>query len=180
SDQERLRLEFEQRNSEKQLLPIEIARERRTPIDWAATQIDQPRFIGSHTISNQSLDELVPFIDWSPFFHTWELRGRYPAILDDSEVGPQARQLFEDAQKLLQDIVNSRLFVAKGVYGFWPANSDRDDILLFADEDRQKVICTFHTLRQQMSKPAGQFNHALADYIAPLASGRADYLGAFA
>ncbi|MBV8585896.1 MAG: B12-binding domain-containing protein, partial [Verrucomicrobia bacterium] len=180
SDQERLRLEFEQRNSEKQLLPIESARERRTPINWATTQIDQPRFIGRHTISNQSLDELVPFIDWSPFFHTWELRGRYPAILDDPEVGTQARQLFEDAQKLLQDIVNSRLFVAKGVYGFWPANSDGDDILLFADEDRQKVICTFHTLRQQMSKPAGQFNHALADYIAPLASGRADYLGAFA
>jgi 5-methyltetrahydrofolate--homocysteine methyltransferase len=180
SDQERLRLEFEQRNSEKQLLPIEIARERRTPIDWATTQIDQPRFIGRRTINSQPLDELVPFVDWSPFFHTWELRGRYPAILDDPEVGSQARQLFEDAQKLLQDIVNSRLFVAKGAYGFWPANSDGDDILLFADEDRQKVICTFHTLRQQMSKPAGQFNHALADYVAPIASGRADYLGAFA
>jgi 5-methyltetrahydrofolate--homocysteine methyltransferase len=108
------------------------------------------------------------------------MRGRYPKIFDDPEVGEQARQLFEDAQKLLQDIVNGKLIVAKGVYGFWPANSVGDDIELYTDESRSVVLATFHTLRQQMEKPAKQYNHSLADYIAPQESGRPDYLGAFA
>jgi 5-methyltetrahydrofolate--homocysteine methyltransferase len=126
------------------------------------------------------LEELVHYIDWSPFFHTWELRGRFPKIFDDPEVGEQARSLFEDAQKLLQDIVKGKLFTARGVYGFWPANSVGDDIEIYTDESRSEVLTTFHMLRQQMAKPAGQFNHSLADYIAPRESGRADYLGAFA
>jgi 5-methyltetrahydrofolate--homocysteine methyltransferase len=126
------------------------------------------------------LDELVPFIDWSPFFHTWELRGRFPAILDDPAVGEQARQLYEDAQKLLQDIVNGKLYQARGVYGLWPANSRGDDVDLYVDESRRDRLATFHFLRQQMRKPENQFNHCLADYIAPADSGRCDYLGAFA
>ncbi len=119
---------------------------------------------------------LVPFIDWSPFFHTWEVRGRYPAILDD----PQAKELFDDAQEILQRIIRDRSLTARGVYGFFPANSVGDDIELYTDDSRQHVLTTFHTLRQQMDKPPGQFNHALADFIAPKSSGLPDYLGAFA
>jgi 5-methyltetrahydrofolate--homocysteine methyltransferase len=179
-DQQRLREDYGNRNADKKMVTIGDARQRRTRIDWATTRIDVPEFIGRRVIWTQSLDELVPYIDWSPFFHTWELRGRYPKIFDDPEVGEQARQLFEDAQKLLQDIVKGKLFTAKGVYGFWPANSVGDDIELYADESRTEVLTTFHMLRQQMLKPADQYNHSLADYIAPRESGRADYLGAFA
>jgi len=179
-DQRRLREEFASRNAEKALLPIVRARERATRIDWAATRIDVPRFTGRRVITNQPLEELVPYIDWSPFFHTWELRGRFPRILDDPEVGQQARQLFEDGQKLLQDIVNGRLLTAYAVYGFWPANAVGDDIELYSDESRSSVLATFHMLRQQMDKPANQYCHSLADFIAPRDSARGDYLGAFA
>jgi 5-methyltetrahydrofolate--homocysteine methyltransferase len=179
-DQQRLREDYANRNVEKKMRSIEEARQRRTPIDWSTTRIDVPEFIGRRVISTQPLDELVPYIDWSPFFHTWELRGRFPKILDDPEVGEQARQLFEDAQKLLQDIVKGKLFTARGVYGFWPANSVGDDIELYTDGSRGEVLTIFHMLRQQMVKPADQYNHSLADYIAPRETGRADYLGAFA
>jgi 5-methyltetrahydrofolate--homocysteine methyltransferase len=179
-EQNKLRLEFQQKTSSKPLLSIGAARERKEPIDWSTAQIDRPSFFGAQSIGSQPLDELVSYIDWSPFFHTWELRGRFPAIFDDPEVGSQARQLFEDAQKLLQDIVNSRLITAKGVYGFWPANSVGDDIEVYHEESRTNVLAVFHALRQQMDKPSGQFNHCLADFIAPKSSGRADYLGGFA
>jgi 5-methyltetrahydrofolate--homocysteine methyltransferase len=179
-EQNRLRIEFQQKTSGKPLLPIAVARERKEPIDWSAVQIDRPSFTGARSIANQPLDELVPYIDWSPCFHTWVLRGRFPAILDEPEIGLQARQLFEDAQKLLQDIVNSRLLTAKGAYGFWPANSVGDDIEVYGDETRGEVLSVFHMLRQQMDKPSAQFNHCLADFIAPRPSGRTDYLGAFA
>jgi len=134
-----------------------------------------------------TLDDLVPFIDWSPFFHTWELRGRYPAIFDDPAVGQQARELFEDAQKLLQRICSEKLVVARGVYGFWPAQASGDDVVIFTDETRNERLATFHFLRQQMKKPTGQFNHSLADFIAPDGSQLStqnsqllDYLGGFA
>ncbi|HET8563167.1 MAG TPA: vitamin B12 dependent-methionine synthase activation domain-containing protein, partial [Candidatus Binatia bacterium] len=116
------------------------------------------------------------FIDWSPFFHTWELRGRYPQILDD----PKAKDLYDDAQQLLKEIVADKSLVARAVYGFFPANSVGDDIELYTDDSRSAALMTFHTLRQQMPKPDGQFNQALADFIAPKSIGRADYLGAFA
>jgi 5-methyltetrahydrofolate--homocysteine methyltransferase len=179
-DQNRLREDYRNKSADKKLISIGDARQRKTPIDWATTPIDRPEFTGRRVITAQSLDELARYIDWSPFFHTWELRGRFPKIFDDPEVGEQARQLFEDAQKLLQDIVKGRLFVARGVYGFWPANSVGDDIELYTNESRSEVLTTFHMLRQQMPKPADQFNHSLSDYIAPRESGRADYLGAFA
>ncbi len=175
-----LRDEYESRTATKKMLPIAQARARRTPIDWATTTIDAPAFLGRRAIDDQPLDELVPFIDWSPFFHTWELRGRYPGIFDDPYVGKQAKELFDDAQKLLAEIVEKKLLRAKAVYGFFPANSEGDDITLFTDEHRTTVLATCHHLRQQAEKPAGQFNHALSDYIAPRSSGRADYLGAFA
>src|SRR3984957_6223040 len=176
AEQQKLRREHEAQRDIKPLLSIEKARERRTPIDWKAGDIAKPSFTGTRVLENVPLEELVPFIDWSPFFHTWELRGRYPAILDD----PKAKELFDDAQQLLKRIVAEKLFTARGVYGFFPANTVGDDIELYTDESRETPLMTFHTLRQQMEKPAGQFNHSLADYIAPKSSGLGDYLGAFA
>ncbi len=123
-----------------------------------------------------SIETLIPFIDWSPFFHTWELRGRYPAIFDDAAVGKQARELFDDAQELLGKIVDQELVRARGVIGFWPANAIGDDVELFTDESRSCRLTTLHFLRQQMRKPRGQFNHCLADYVAS----RQDYIGGFA
>lgn len=175
-----LRDEYESRTATKKMLPLAQARARRTPIDWATAVIDTPAFLGRRVIEDQPLDELVPYIDWSPFFHTWELRGRYPGIFEDPYVGKQAKELFDDAQKLLAEIVERKLLRAKGVYGFYPANSEGDDVTLFTDESRTAALATCHHLRQQAEKPAGQSNHALSDYIAPRASGRADYLGAFA
>ncbi|MEY2521262.1 MAG: 5-methyltetrahydrofolate--homocysteine methyltransferase, partial [Verrucomicrobiota bacterium] len=124
-----------------------------------------------------SIDDLIPFIDWSPFFHTWELRGRYPAIFEDPVVGPQARELFDDAQKLLDRIRREKLLTARGVFAFWPAKAVGDDVEIYTDEARTERLATFHFLRQQMKKTAGQFNHCLADFIAPESI---DYLGGFA
>jgi len=160
----------------KPLLKIEEARKRSTPIDWKSSDIPKPEFTGPRIIKNLPLSELVPFIDWSPFFHTWELRGRYPAILENAE----AKKLFDDAQALLNQIVSQKLLTARAVYGFFPANSVGDDVELYTDESRQKVLTTFHFLRQQMEKPDGQFDHSLADFIAPKNAARPDHLGAFA
>ncbi len=140
--------------------------------------------------------DLRDYIDWSPFFHVWELRGRYPAILDDPVIGKQARELFDDAQNLLDQIAVKNSLAARGVYGFWPANSVDDDVDLYVDETRREKLTTFYFLRQQMQKPAGQWNLCLADYVAarsgtgfqPAASGitdkmsvpLSDYLGGFA
>jgi 5-methyltetrahydrofolate--homocysteine methyltransferase len=160
----------------KPLLTIGEARKRRTAIDWKSSDIPEPEFTGIRVIKDLPLAELVPVIDWSPFFHTWELRGRYPALLEN----PEAKRLFEDAQELLHEIVDKKLLTARAVYGFFPANSVGDDVELYTDASRQRVLTTFHFLRQQMEKPGNQFNHSLSDFIAPKDSGRADYLGAFA
>ncbi len=124
-----------------------------------------------------SLRTLAEYIDWSPFFHAWELRGRYPGIFEDPKIGKQARELFDDAQKLLDRIVAKNLLIARGVHAFWRANSIGDDVDLYADDDRTKKLATFYFLRQQIQKPAGQFNHCLADFVAPQSE---DYLGGFA
>ena len=201
--QERQRTEFGNRRSARPLLSLEQARARAPRFDWSQIDIPRPAFLGTRTfssapfkseISNPSfsdtpsnsqpsslnLDELVEFIDWGPFFSAWELHGRYPQILDDAVVGDEAKKLFADAQKLLARIVSENLFTARAVIGFWPANSVGDDIEIYADESRSRVLTTFHQLRQQLDKPADQFNHCLADYIAPRDSGRIDYLGGFA
>jgi 5-methyltetrahydrofolate--homocysteine methyltransferase len=142
--------------------------------------ITRPSFTGIQAFEDFSLGEIVPFIDWSPFFHTWELKGRYPQIFDDKDVGSRAKELFDDALRLLDQIVGQRRLTAKGVYGFFPANSVEDDIQIYTGETRARVLATFHTLRQQTDKPEGQFNLALSDFIAPKTTGIADYLGAFA
>ena len=140
------------------LLPLEKARERRTAIPWDADCIAKPPFLGVRVLDDFPLSEIVPFIDWTPFFHAWELRGRYPQILEDGAVGARARDLFEDAKRLLDNIVAERLLTARAVYGFFAANSIGDDIEVYSDESRSGLVTTFHTLRQQGEKPEGQYH----------------------
>ncbi len=156
------------------------ARANKTPIDWAASEIAKPEFLGVKSFDDFPLAEIAPYIDWTPFFNTWELAGSYPKILKDEVIGEQATKLFEDAQKLLAQIIKDKSLRARAVYGFFPANSVGDDIELYTDESRSKVMTTLCTLRQQQEKRAGQHNQALSDFIAPKDSGRADYIGAFA
>ena len=162
------------------LLPFAEAQKRRFVTDWATVQIDKPAFLGARELEDFPLVELMPYIDWSPFFQAWELRGKYPKILDDAVVGMAARELFDDAKRLLAKIVDEKLLTARGVYGFWPAASIGDDIPVFADDNRDREIARFHTLRQQWERKGQDKFHALADFIAPLDSGRKDYIGAFA
>jgi len=180
SEQNRDRQTYEASREQKTMLNLEQARANRTPIDWVTTEIAKPEFTGVRLLKNFPLEQIVPFIDWSPFFHTWELKGVFPRILDDPAVGAQARKLYEDAQRLLERIVSRRSLRAHAVYGFWLANSIGDDIEVYADQSRSRTLMVFHTLRQQSEKRAGQFNQALADFIAPRESGRIDYIGGFA
>ncbi len=178
-DYERMRQSHQDRGA-KPLLSIAQALANRFKSDWAKADIPTPSALGVRTIEDQSLVELIPYIDWSPFFHTWELRGRYPTIFEDPTVGPKAKELYDDARRLLDEIVQQRLFKAKGVYGFFAAASVGDDIALYADASRKTLVTTIHHLRQQSEKPAGRPNLSLADYVAPKDSGRQDYIGAFA
>ena len=162
------------------LLSFAEARFRKPAIDWSSYQPPQPSFTGVRVFAPVPLDEIVPYIDWTPFFHAWELRGIYPKIFEQKDVGPKAKELFDDAQVLLKRIVREKLLVARAVIGFFPASSVLEDIEIYADESRSKVLTKFHTLRQQMKKPEGESENALADFIAPRESNRKDYLGAFA
>ena len=178
--QEKQREEFASRRARKPLLSLARARERRQPFDWARIDIPRPEFLGTRASSDVPLAEIVPFIDWGPFFSAWELHGRFPEILTDASVGAEATKLFDDAKRLLAQIVAEKRYTAKAVIGYWPCNSVGDDVLVYTDESRSAVATTFHMLRQQQEKPADQFNHCLADFIAPLESGRIDYIGGFA
>ena len=166
------------RKAEQRKQALADARRNRLAVDWSAAA-PEPCFLGVRPLRNYPLQELVPFIDWTPFFQTWELAGHYPAILEDPTVGAAARSLFRDANALLQRIVDGRLLQAHAVLGFFPANSVGDDIELYTDDRREKRRTVIHTLRQQMIKPPGRPNLALADFVAPRESG-ADYMGAFA
>jgi len=177
-DQEKLRAAH--KPAAQRLLTLEEARRRKPPIDWAAARPARPAFTGVQGFPALPLAEIVPYIDWTPFFQAWELRGTYPKILDDATVGSKARELLEDAQKLLARIVAERLLTANAVMGLFPANSVGDDIEVYADATRTSVLTVFHTLRQQMEKAPGHYNWALADLIAPKQTGVEDYLGAFA
>jgi len=168
------------RKPEQRRQPIADARRNRLAVDWSATTPPEPCFRGVRPLRNYPLEELVPFIDWTPFFQTWELAGHYPAILDDPTVGSAATTLFRDANALLKRIVDQRLLQAHGVFGFFPASSVGDDIELYSDESREQQAAVIHTLRQQMIKPPGRPNLALADFVAPRESGVPDYVGAFA
>jgi 5-methyltetrahydrofolate--homocysteine methyltransferase len=165
----------------KQRLSLSDARTNALKLNWSGIYVPpKPRLAGIRRISDLPIAVLIDHIDWTPFFATWELTGKYPAILDDATVGAAARSLFADAKEMLKQIVAERWFRASAVIGLWPANSEGDDILVFADEARVHPVATLHTLRQQLARREGRANVALADFVAPRASGLADYIGAFA
>jgi 5-methyltetrahydrofolate--homocysteine methyltransferase len=178
--QDQLRADFAERRNRKPVLPLATARARRPVGAWAEVDIPRPEFLGVRTLPDVPLAEIVPYIDWGPFFSAWELHGRFPDILDDAVVGTEARRLHADGLRLLDEIVRDGAFQARAVYGFWPCNAVGDDVELYADETRATVIGRFHLLRQQLEKAAGQSNLCLADYVAPRESGRIDYCGGFA
>jgi len=164
---------------EKQRLPLSRARENAHKIDWSGYEPVKPQFFGTKVFETYDLEELSRYIDWTPFFQTWELKGRFPAILDDEKQGEAARQLYADAQAMLAKIIEEKWFRPRAVIGFWPANAVGDDIRLFTDESRKEELATFFTLRQQLSKRDGRPNVALSDFVAPADSGVADYVGGF-
>jgi 5-methyltetrahydrofolate--homocysteine methyltransferase len=161
-------------------LALEAARARRTPIAWRAEDLATPEFTGVRVLDNFPLATLREFIDWTPFFHTWELKGVYPRILDDPNYGAQARLIFTEANALLDQIVEKKLLTARGVYGFFPANAIGDDIELYTDDARAQVFTEFHFLRQQTNREGKEPCRSLADFVAPRESGLADFIGAFA
>ncbi|MEX0752687.1 MAG: methionine synthase, partial [Xanthobacteraceae bacterium] len=166
--------------ADKQRLSLAAARANALKLDWKNYTPPKPRFLGTRVIDNYPLASLAEYIDWTPFFQTWELSGKFPAIFDDPKQGDAARALYEDARRMLGRIIGENWFRAGAVVGFWPANAEGDDIVLYADEARKTPIATLHTLRQQLTKREGRYNEALADFIAPRASGVPDYVGAFA
>ena len=178
--QERQRIEFADRKGARKMLTLADARTRRQPTDWATVDIPKPEFTGTKIFDPVPLEEIAAYIDWGPFFSAWELHGRFPEILIDAVVGEEATKLYHEAQAMLARIIAEKRYTAKAVIGFWPANAVGDSVELYADEARSRVVKTFHFLRQQNEKPAAQFNHCLADYIAPKESGRIDYFGGFA
>jgi len=205
--QEKQRIDFAARRARKPLLPLSRARALRPVLDWATVDIPVPEFLGTRVFASDAghrsevighgtsdhpspithhleLAEIASYIDWGPFFSTWELAGRFPEILKDDKIGAEATKLFEDAQRMLKKIIDEKRYSAKAVIGFWPANSVGDSVEVYEDVSRSRVLRTFHFLRQQQEKPADQFNHCLADYIAPRSAGqqngRIDYIGGFA
>ncbi len=178
-DYVKVRKGFLNRSKQKEYLTLTEARKNKFKIDWNSTKISTPNFIGTHVIDNFDLSKLLDYIDWSPFFRTWELHGKYPAILTDKVVGEEATNLFADATILLQKILDEKLLKAKAVFGIFPANAVKDDIEVYADAKRTEIEATFVTLRQQLKKREGIPNIALADFIAPRETGISDYIGSF-
>jgi 5-methyltetrahydrofolate--homocysteine methyltransferase len=168
------------KKSDKRFVSIEQARAGKFQISLDGDVAPKPAFTGTKVFEAYPLEELLPYIDWTPFFHTWELRGSYPKIFDDKFVGVEAKKLFDDAQELMKRIVKEKLLTATGVIGFWPANSVGDDIELYTDESRTEVLTRIHTLRQQAEKVKNDPYYALSDFIAPKESGVPDYFGGFA
>ncbi len=166
----------------KTRVTIAAARGNRFACDWSSYKPPVPSFLGTRAFQNYDLKELIPYIDWSPFFATWELSGRFPAILDDNKVGAEARRLYADAKALLARIADERWLAASAVVGFWPANAMGDDIELYKDESRRERLAVLHTLRQQIARDPGRnrAHTALADFVAPADTGVSDYIGAFA
>jgi 5-methyltetrahydrofolate--homocysteine methyltransferase len=173
------REKFLDRTSNKKYVDIKTARKRKYNIDWEGYKPVVPDLLGCKTIEDQDLETLVPYIDWSPFFRSWDLHGKYPNILNDEIVGKEATSLFIDAQNMLRKIVDEKWLTAKARFGLFPANTEDDDILIFDPNDLQKESCRLITLRQQLQKRTGQPNLALADFIAPLSNGVKDYMGTF-
>jgi 5-methyltetrahydrofolate--homocysteine methyltransferase len=172
--------ELHARKRDKPLLPLPMAYTNRLKIDWRPDDVPQPSFLGVRAVDDVTLEELTRYIDWTFFFTAWELKGRFPAILDHPEQGQAARDLFANAKEILQSIIDGRKLTPRGVYGFWPANGDGNDIVLYADESRTKERLRFNMLRQQQVKTEDKPYLSLADFVAPVGSGLADHIGAFA
>lgn len=180
-DYERMAEAHARGQTEKKRLSLEKARSNKTKIDWSGHKPTKPSFIGTKLFENYDLRTLVPYIDWTPFFSTWELRGQYPRILTDDKMGEAATTLFNDAQAMLEKLLEEKWLQANGVIGFWPANAvGVDDVRLYTDENREETLSTFHTLRQQMVRTNDRANAALSDFIAPEDTGIEDYIGGFA
>ena len=163
-------------------LSISEARKNKYNANYEDYNPKKPSFMGNKVFKNYNLEELRNYIDWTPFFRSWDLHGSYPNILKDQTVGSTAQNLYKDANNLLDEIINNNLLCAKGVIGFWPANSDKDDIILFNNDKRNSKLAVFHTIRQQDSNSTDRPNYALADFIAPLSKNKKikDYIGGFA
>ena len=179
SEQEKSRKLFEHRQN-RELVSLEIARENDAPIDWKSDDVPTPAFQGRRLVEDVSLEEISKYIDWTFFFSAWDLKGKFPKILDNERHGAAARELYEHGQALLERIVSEKRITPRAVYGFWPANRDGDDIVVWDDEARSRERLRFHMLRQQAVKPNEQPYFSLADFVAPLGSGIADHVGAFA
>ena len=179
-EHERLRRQHATGQNEGKYVSIEEARQNRFPVKWENYTPCPPTVPGITVFDDYPLQELVDYIDWTPFFHSWEMRGSYPRILDDPEKGLEARKLFSDAKAMLQRIVEERWLKASAVIGLFPANAEGDDVVLYSDETRSERLAVLHTLRQQTRKPEGQYNEALSDFIAPVSSGVHDHVGLFA
>jgi 5-methyltetrahydrofolate--homocysteine methyltransferase len=175
----KLRESYLQRKTEKPYLTIEEARNRKLYIEWNRHDLYHPKSLGVEVIDDIPLELITPFIDWTPFFQTWELHGKFPQLLEDDVIGVQAKELHADAQEMLNTIVSQKWLKAKAVIGLWAANSIADDIHLYADDSREQTQSVIHTLRQQVKKSAKANNLALSDFIAPKDTGLSDYLGAF-
>lgn len=176
----RMRENHAKKKAQKDTISLEEAQANKFPIEWKAEDIHKPKFLGVKVIENVTLQEIVDYIDWTPFFQTWELHGKFPRILEDEVVGAEAKKLFSDAQKMLQQLVQEKWLTNKAVIGIWPANSVGDDIEIYSDESRTEVIAKHHMIRQQSKKAAGEYNMSLADFVAPKETGLADYMGGFA
>ncbi|MDO5616806.1 MAG: vitamin B12 dependent-methionine synthase activation domain-containing protein, partial [Cruoricaptor ignavus] len=175
---EEFRDKFLNRQVDKEYISIEDARKQKYKIDWENEEIATPKKTGLHIIENQDFNELLEFVDWSPFFRSWDLHGKYPDILEDKVIGEQAKELFRDAQKILKEILDNKLLTAKAIFGIFPANTVNDDDIEIYDE-QGNTVSKFYTLRQQLKKSAGKEYLALADFIAPKETGKQDYVGAF-
>jgi len=176
AEQEVLREKFANKRVTQEYLPIEEARKHPFPTDWDKVEISEPAFTGIKVIDDVPLSELREFIDWTPFFSSWQLKGKYPRILEDKTVGEEAKKLFNDAQSMLDKIIDEKWISAKAIFGIFKANSDNDDVILTTEDTSH----TLNFLRQQPKKKLGQYNYCLSDYIAPKSTGRQDYIGAFA
>jgi len=176
-DYERVRVQHAQKKTTP-LISIEQARHNAPVIDWSGFEAKRPKFIGQRVFTNQNLGELARFIDWAPFFQTWDLAGPYPEILKDAIVGTEAQKVFKDAQGMLKKLVQERWLQANAALAFYPANAQGDDVLIWRDEARKEPLMVWHGLRQQTKKPSGRPNRSLSDFIAPM--GQEDYIGCFA
>lgn len=182
-DYERVREQNKNAQSQNKFISLEEARKNKVPIDWNKTEIVKPGFIGTKVFTAYSLAEIAEYIDWTPFFHSWELKGSYPKILSHPEIGAEATKLFNDAQAMLKQIISENWLQANAVIGLYPANTVNEDDVEVYDE-KGKILCAFHSIRQQTKKPAGQYNIALADFVKPIngvaSNATRDYIGAFA